>query len=168
MTGILNLEKMLPQLQRAYLAAVQLADEQEAHRLRSYFREDGTPYVQTVCVPDPRDAGTWQKVNVPLYALIPASSFQIKEMTVEFEGWLEGLTGFEVSSPDVSETPQKKSRSRRRKARSETAQVRITLKSSPAGTDGGESGVSTRGTKVGVDVTIVYPGETLHSYRIFG
>jgi len=168
MTAALNLEQMLPQLQRAYLAAVQLADEQEARYLRSYFREDGTPYVHTICVPNPHDEKTWQKVDVPLYAFISASSLRVKELTIEFEGRLAGLAGFEISSHDVSKASGRKSRSRRQKTKSETAQVRITLKSPPSGTDGWESGAPAHDLRVGVDVTIVYPEEILHSYKILG
>lgn len=163
MTGLLNFEQILPQLQHAYLTVLQMADEQEIRRLKSYFQEDGTPYMQTICVPDRRNTGMWRKIDIPLYALIPTSSLRVKELTVEFEGTLTGLDGFEIIRSEPSKTQEKKPRSRRQKTRGGTAQVRITLKNLPSVS---EDGTLAYNSKVGVDITIVYPGETLHSYRI--
>lgn len=79
-----HLGTFLDRLQATVERVHQVGMEQHQRQLDRYLAEDGTPLLRPVKVPDPLAAG-WQIIEVPLLALAPLTSMQIKELTLEFD-----------------------------------------------------------------------------------
>ena len=124
-----ELSSLLKGLQSALQSAQDAADEQQEARLGRYFREDGTPLVTCVKVPNPEGAG-WRDVEIPLRALVPATSVRIKELTVEFTASVESLTSESECHGEEAPTPSVRI-ANRPPSGCGLATVRVVFESSP-------------------------------------
>ena len=89
-TEFIDLATLLDQLQTAVERARRIGDNQHQERLERYLEADGTPRVTRVKVPHPQTKG-WREIEVPLLALVPPTSMQISQVTVEFNAGVQSL-----------------------------------------------------------------------------
>lgn len=96
----IDFRDLLRSLHNAILEAQIVLEQQHIRQLNRYFFEDGTPKVRRIKLPDVRPGATtkWRDVDVPLFALVPASGVELNHLLVEFQANVREVTDQDAGS----------------------------------------------------------------------
>ncbi len=101
MSESVKLDDLVSAICRAAVTAQEATEQQHIRQLRRYFKEDGTPHVKVIRVPDARlgaAAGTFREVSVPLVSLISPTGLRLSKLGFEFQA---GVAGDLEQDPEI-------------------------------------------------------------------
>lgn len=85
-------------MQEAILEANEVSQMQYMHLIAKFFDEEGRPITKELILPSLDEKIPYKKMAIPLFCLVPFSSLKMKELAMEFEAHIAGVTDRESTA----------------------------------------------------------------------
>lgn len=85
-------------MQEAIVEANEVSQMQYMHLIAKFFDEEGRPITKELILPSLDEKIPYKKMAIPLFCLVPFSSLKMKELAMEFEAHIAGVTDRESTA----------------------------------------------------------------------